>query len=73
MKKRMKIAVLLNRLDGRARPTKVKITGSASGSVLYEGCLFCVPYGLWGDYVKEYRLAGGILEITSTTSMYERL
>lgn len=71
MKKRTKIWVLLNRLSSRARPPRLKITGCATGQVLYEGSLFQVPFGLCCDYVKDYRLAGGILEITSTCSMYE--
>ena len=71
MKKRIRIARLLDRLYVKGNVKKVVITGSASGLDLYEGTVFYVPYGLSCDYVKEYRLLNGILMITSTCDPLE--
>lgn len=71
MRRRMRIWTLLDQIPGQGRPPKVKIIGSATGQVLYEGCLFSVPFGLCSDYVEGCRILDGVLQITSTTSMYE--
>lgn len=69
MKKRRKIFWLLDTLSStREELPKVVIKGSQTGSTLYEGSFFYVPFLLCCDYVLRYEESDGVLTIVSTCS-----
>lgn len=69
MKKRRKIFWLLDTLSStRKELQKVVIKGSQTGSTLYEGSFFHVPFLLCCDYVLRYEESDGVLTIVSTCS-----
>lgn len=69
MKKRRKIFWLLDKLSStRKELPKVVIKGSQTGSTLYEGSFFYVPFLLCCDYVLRYEESDGALTIVSTCS-----
>lgn len=70
MNKRKTIFTLLKSLSLLDPLPKVRIIGSITGGILYEGSVFDVPFSRCSDYVLKYETCGDEMVITSTFLSY---